>query len=84
MIDRAATTPLNFVTQSVHANYMNTQFCMTTGLTDSRTLGLTQEMLLWRELCIFHFENRQICSVLKKDESLTTIDWQLLYKRLVK
>ena len=55
-----------------------------TGLTDSRTLGLSQEMRLWRELCIFHFENDQIFNVLKRGEDLSTIDWQELYKRLVK
>ena len=64
--------------------WCNRSLHLATGLTDSRTLGLSQEMRLWRELCIFHFENDQIFNVLKRGEDLSTIDWQELYKRLVK
>ena len=58
-----------------------------TGATQSRANELSEEKTLWRNLCLFHFDNIQIHKLLKPGQNLeafTTEDWKLLYKRLMK
>ncbi len=43
--------------------------------------------LLWRDLCLFHFDNSQLMAVNKNNKDLsqfTTEDWKFLYNRLLK
>merc|ERR1711988_915868 len=56
------------------------------GLTDnSRLSDLAEDRLLWQHLCLFHFDDAQLTSVLKPGEQidkLTTDDWKKLHRRL--
>ena len=58
-----------------------------TGATESRANELSEEKSLWRDLCLFHFDNIQINTLLKPGQNLeifTTEEWKQLYKRLIK
>ncbi|KAK7100255.1 F-box only protein 32-like [Littorina saxatilis] len=61
-----------------------------TGQAASKLQDFSQEMLLWRELCQYHFSNRQILTflpsnvVVGKDEEEDSIDWKNIYKRCYK
>ena len=58
-----------------------------TGLTEARTFELSKEHSLWKDLCLFHFDNIQILSLTKIGTDLqtyTAADWKALYSRLVK
>lgn len=59
-----------------------------TGATESRTKDLSEELALWRGLCLFHFDNIQINQLLKGNtqnlDTYTTEDWKRLYQRLMK
>lgn len=44
---------------------------------------LVDELRIWRELCQFHFNPRQIQSVIDSSPS-TSEDWQLIYHKLRK
>ena len=57
------------------------------GATESRANELSEEKSLWRDLCLFHFDNIQINTLLKPGQNLetfTTEEWKQLYKRLIK
>lgn len=54
------------------------------GLTDQRTFNLAEEQLLWKELCLFHFDPLQMCAVIRRNESMQQLSWKVLYLRLMK
>ncbi|CAG5132625.1 unnamed protein product, partial [Candidula unifasciata] len=48
----------------------------------STTLNrVTEEKSLWKDLCLFHFNNRQILTFLPKQAENVDIDWKYVYKR---
>ena len=58
-----------------------------TGATESRNNDLSEDLTLWRNLCLFHFDNIQINKLLKPGQDLETFgteDWKQFYKRLMK
>ena len=58
-----------------------------TGMTEPRAHNLAEEKGLWKELCLFHFDNQQIYSVIKKGDNLENLDsegWKNLHTRLIK
>ncbi|KAK7492874.1 hypothetical protein BaRGS_00015821 [Batillaria attramentaria] len=58
-----------------------------TGLTMQTLHELSQERWLWRDLCLFHFTNRQILTFLPKgagDLEQDTVDWKYIYMRCFK
>ena len=55
-----------------------------TGLTQQKVQSLADDSLLWRDLCLFHFTDRQVVSVIRKTETLKSIGWKGMYTRLVK
>jgi len=54
------------------------------GRTELRAFELSEQKRLWRNLCQFHFTQKQWCSVLRRDENLEAIEWKKLYTRLMK
>ena len=60
------------------------QDLVSAGQADSRTFSLSEDNFLWRDLCLFHFSKNQWHSVVRKGEDLETLDWKILYPRLVK
>lgn len=58
------------------------------GLAHQRTYSLAEEKTIWKDLCLFHFDNHQIQAVLRNQdinlEQLDAADWKLLYDRLTK
>lgn len=58
-----------------------------TGLTEERVFDLSQEKEIWKDLCLFHFDNFQILSLIADESQLQnyqSADWKSLYKKLVK
>ena len=57
-----------------------------TGLTGSKIQPLSEDNLLWKKLCFFHFNNRQINTFLPKNKTYESqdVDWPYMYQRLVK
>lgn len=54
------------------------------GQTEWRAFDLSEEELIWQQLCLYHFANMDFSSVVRKDESLTNFSWKQLYARLAK
>ena len=54
------------------------------GLTEQRAQSLADDTLLWRDLCLFHFTDRQVVSMIRKGETLMSIGWKGMYLRLKK
>ncbi|XP_059155272.1 F-box only protein 32-like [Physella acuta] len=57
---------------------------MRAGQTSSTLNQVTEERSLWREMCLFHFNNRQILTFLPKQNDTIEIDWKNIYKRCYK
>ena len=57
---------------------------LNTGMTESRNQYLTQDELLWKALCLFHFTDIQMCTALRPTEKLENIQWKIFYRRLHK
>lgn len=55
-----------------------------TGLTDMRSFSLSEENSFWRNLCLYHFTNKQWLSVFRRGEDIESIGWKRLYTRLAK
>ena len=59
-----------------------------TGLTSDRTFDLTEDTGVWKDLCLFHFDNLQIQTVMRQKEvDLSQLDataWKELYTKLIK
>jgi F-box protein 25/32 len=55
-----------------------------TGQTDMRAFVITEESSLWRQLCLFHFSNKQWLSVFRRGEDIESVGWKKLYSRLSK
>ncbi|CAD5113475.1 DgyrCDS2640 [Dimorphilus gyrociliatus] len=54
------------------------------GQTCDRTSSLTKEDGLWRDLCVYYFDEVQMAKVLKNNETIESVRWSCLYERLVK
>lgn len=61
-----------------------------TGQTSHTLHELSQEMLLWRQLCHFHFTHRQLLTFLPSNMAAGSdgeedhVDWKYLYRRCYK
>ena len=57
-----------------------------TGMTEQRTQEVADDSVLWRDLCLFHFTDREVVSVIRtrKGETLMSIGWKGMYRRLMK
>ena len=67
--------------------FTDSQDIINTGLVDNRVFDLSQERTVWKDLCLFHFDNAQILSLTSNGvnlQNLTSADWNTLYERLVK
>lgn len=54
------------------------------GRTEFRAFELSEQKRLWKNLCQFHFTQKQWHSVLRRGESLEAFEWKKLYTRLMK
>ncbi len=48
---------------------------------------LSEDRLLWRDLCLFHFTDAQLASLLRDGQdpaAFSTEEWKVLYNRLIK
>ncbi|XP_074640511.1 F-box only protein 25-like [Tubulanus polymorphus] len=58
---------------------------LNTGSTRTSLYMLTEEQILWRNLCYFHFDDNQlICHGLNRGEYLDDCNWKYAYKKLAK
>lgn len=57
---------------------------MNLGQTCDRTSTLTSEEGLWRDLCVYYFDEVQMAKVLKNNETIESVSWSCLYERLIK
>ncbi|BFY99953.1 hypothetical protein BsWGS_02993 [Bradybaena similaris] len=57
---------------------------MRAGQTSTTLNRVTEEKSLWKDLCLFHFNNRQILTFLPKQADNVDIDWKYVYKRCYK
>lgn len=55
-----------------------------TGLTNSCIYDLSQEKLLWKQLCFYNFDNHQLLIFIPKDAEEDEVDWKMIYRRCVK
>ncbi|KAL4236726.1 F-box only protein 32 [Mactra antiquata] len=51
------------------------------GQTDTQNFNMINEQLLWKQMCFFHFNNRQILTFHNKNEDEKQTDWKYVYKR---
>lgn len=54
------------------------------GRTELRAFDLSEQRKLWKNLCQFHFNKNQWNTVLRKGENLESVEWKMLYMRLMK
>lgn len=54
------------------------------GQTSTTLNQVTEERSLWREMCLYHFNNRQILTFLPKQTDDVDIDWKNIYRRCYK
>jgi len=71
--------------------------CILTRLTDHRDIMRTsqtnnslhimaEDRILWKQMCFFHFTDRQLITFLPKEleSDQEHVDWKYIYKRCVK
>lgn len=51
------------------------------GQTDTRSQQVMNETFLWKQMCFFHFTNRQLVTFLPRDKEEFEIDWKYIYKK---
>ncbi|KAK3584572.1 hypothetical protein CHS0354_024618 [Potamilus streckersoni] len=54
------------------------------GRTNQQIHTISQENLLWKRLCFFHFTNRQLLIFLPPGKEEYEVDWKYIYHRCVK
>ncbi|GAB1607153.1 F-box only protein 32-like [Argonauta hians] len=55
-----------------------------TGLTNSFIYELSEEKVLWKQLCFYNFSNDQLLVFIAKEAEEGDIDWKMVYRRCVK
>ncbi|KAL5017398.1 hypothetical protein ScPMuIL_006987 [Solemya velum] len=55
-----------------------------TGQTNSVVQELSERQLLWKQLCFFHFTNKQLLIFLPEHMNEMMVDWKYIYRRCVK
>lgn len=51
------------------------------GQTNSTNHHLSNEMLLWKQMCFFHFSKRQLLTFLNQNEDESQTNWKMVYQR---
>lgn len=51
------------------------------GQTSLTNHHIANEQLLWKQMCFFHFNKRQIWNFLNQNEDESQTDWKYVYKR---
>ncbi|XP_064606241.1 F-box only protein 32-like [Liolophura sinensis] len=55
-----------------------------TGMTNTSIYDMSQEVLLWKQLCMFHFTPMQLLTFLPQETQDDNPNWKYLYRRCVK
>ncbi|XP_041358249.1 F-box only protein 25-like isoform X2 [Gigantopelta aegis] len=55
-----------------------------TAQTSTTIYDLSHEMLLWRQLCFFHFTDKQLVTFLPESMDVREVDWKYIYRRCYK
>lgn len=54
------------------------------GLTERKAYDIVEEELTWRQLCLYHFGDIDLTSVVRKGESFEDLTWKQLHGRLAR